>query len=29
VREAAEGLGMSRATVYRKLARYDIHMPRG
>jgi transcriptional regulator of acetoin/glycerol metabolism len=29
VREAAEQLGMSRATVYRKLALYDIHLPRG
>jgi sigma-54 dependent transcriptional regulator, acetoin dehydrogenase operon transcriptional activator AcoR len=29
MREAAEELGMSRATVYRKLAQYDIHLPRG
>jgi transcriptional regulator of acetoin/glycerol metabolism len=29
MREAAEELGMSRATVYRKLAQYDIHVPRG
>jgi hypothetical protein len=28
VREAAQELGMSRATVYRKLAQYDIHLPR-
>lgn len=27
VREAAEELGMSRATVYRKVAQYDIHLP--
>ncbi len=29
VREAAEELGMSRATIYRKLAHYDITLPRG
>ena len=29
MRQAAEELGMSRATVYRKLAQYDIHVPRG
>jgi transcriptional regulator of acetoin/glycerol metabolism len=29
MRRAAEELGMSRATVYRKLAQYDIHVPRG
>ena len=29
MREAAEELGMSRATVYRKIAQYDIHVPRG
>ena len=29
MREAADELGMSRATVYRKLAQYDIHVPRG
>ena len=29
MREAAEELGMSRATVYRKLAQYDIRVPRG
>ncbi|CAM3910619.1 helix-turn-helix domain-containing protein [Nocardioides zeicaulis] len=28
VQEAAAELGMSRATVYRKLAQYDIHLPR-
>jgi sigma-54 dependent transcriptional regulator, acetoin dehydrogenase operon transcriptional activator AcoR len=28
MREAAEELGMSRATVYRKIAQYDIHVPR-
>jgi transcriptional regulator with AAA-type ATPase domain len=28
MQEAAEELGMSRATVYRKLAHYDIHVPR-
>lgn len=28
VREAAAELGMSRATVYRKLAQYGIHVPR-
>ena len=28
MQEAAEELGMSRATVYRKLAQYDIHVPR-
>jgi len=27
--EAAESLGMSRATIYRKVAQYDIHIPRG
>ena len=29
VRDAAQELGMSRATIYRKLAQYDIHLPRG
>jgi transcriptional regulator of acetoin/glycerol metabolism len=29
MREAAEELGMSRATVYRKTAQYEIHVPRG
>lgn len=29
VRDAAEQLGMSRATIYRKLARYGIRIPRG
>ena len=29
VREATEELGMSRATIYRKLAHYGIHLPRG
>ena len=28
MREAGEELGMSRATVYRKIAQYDIHVPR-
>ena len=28
MREAAEQLGMSRATIYRKIAQYDIHVPR-
>ena len=28
MREAGEELGMSRATVYRKLAQYDIRVPR-
>ena len=28
MREAATELGMSRATVYRKVAQYDIHVPR-
>ena len=28
VQEAASELGMSRATVYRKVAQYDIHLPR-
>jgi transcriptional regulator of acetoin/glycerol metabolism len=28
MREAAEELGMSRATIYRKLAQLDIHLPR-
>ncbi|MET0468984.1 MAG: helix-turn-helix domain-containing protein, partial [Aeromicrobium sp.] len=27
--EAAERLGMGRATIYRKVAQYDIHIPRG
>ena len=27
MREAAEELGMSRATLYRKLAQYGIHAP--
>ena len=29
MKEAAEELGMSRATIYRKIAQYDIHVPRG
>lgn len=29
MRDAAQELGMSRATIYRKLAQYDIHLPRG
>lgn len=29
MREAAEELGMSRATIYRKVAQYDIHIPKG
>ena len=29
MRQAAQELGMSRATIYRKLAQYDIHLPRG
>jgi transcriptional regulator of acetoin/glycerol metabolism len=28
MREAGQELGMSRATVYRKIAQYDIHVPR-
>jgi transcriptional regulator of acetoin/glycerol metabolism len=28
MQEAGAELGMSRATVYRKLAQYDIHLPR-
>ena len=28
VRQAAEELGMSRATVYRKIAQYDLHLQR-
>jgi hypothetical protein len=28
MREAAEELGMSRATIYRKLAQYDVRLPR-
>jgi sigma-54 dependent transcriptional regulator, acetoin dehydrogenase operon transcriptional activator AcoR len=28
MKEAAEELGMSRATIYRKLAQYDLHIPR-
>ncbi len=28
MKEAGEELGMSRATVYRKIAHYDIHVPR-
>lgn len=28
MKEAAEELGMSRATVYRKITQYDIHIPR-
>jgi len=27
--DAAEELGMSRATIYRKVAQYDIHIPKG
>lgn len=29
MRDAVQELGMSRATIYRKLAQYDIHLPRG
>lgn len=29
MKEAAEELGMSRATIYRKIGQYDIHVPRG
>jgi transcriptional regulator of acetoin/glycerol metabolism len=29
MREAVEELGMSRATIYRKLAQYGITLPRG
>jgi transcriptional regulator of acetoin/glycerol metabolism len=29
MKESAEELGMSRATIYRKIAQYDIHLPRG
>jgi sigma-54 dependent transcriptional regulator, acetoin dehydrogenase operon transcriptional activator AcoR len=28
MKDAAEELGMSRATIYRKIAQYDIHIPR-
>ncbi len=28
MQEAGAELGMSRATVYRKIAQYDIHVPR-
>lgn len=28
MKDAAEELGMSRATIYRKLAQYDLHIPR-
>jgi predicted DNA-binding transcriptional regulator AlpA len=28
MKEVAAELGMSRATIYRKLAQYDIHLPR-
>ena len=28
MREAAEELGMGRATIYRKIAQYDIHIPK-
>jgi transcriptional regulator of acetoin/glycerol metabolism len=28
VRQAAEELGMSRATVYRKIAQHDLHLQR-
>jgi DNA-binding NtrC family response regulator len=28
MKEAADELGMSRATIYRKIAHYDIHVPR-
>ena len=27
MRDAADELGMSRATIYRKVAHYDIHLP--
>lgn len=29
MRQAAEELGMSRATIYRKLSQYDLNLPRG
>ncbi|GAW48692.1 MULTISPECIES: GAF domain-containing protein [unclassified Nocardioides] len=29
MKDAADELGMSRATVYRKIAQYDIHIPKG
>jgi DNA-binding NtrC family response regulator len=29
MKDAAEELGMSRATIYRKIAQYDIHIPKG
>lgn len=29
MKDAVEELGMSRATIYRKLAQYDIHIPKG
>jgi transcriptional regulator of acetoin/glycerol metabolism len=29
MKDAADELGMGRATIYRKLAQYDIHLPRG
>jgi transcriptional regulator of acetoin/glycerol metabolism len=28
MKDAAEELGMSRATIYRKIAQYDIHIPK-
>ena len=27
-KEAARDLGMSRSTIYRKIAQYDLHVPR-
>ena len=29
MRDAAGELGMSRATIYRKITQYDIHLPKG
>jgi transcriptional regulator of acetoin/glycerol metabolism len=28
MKDAVEALGMSRATIYRKMAQYDLHIPR-
>ena len=28
MKEAARDLGMSRSTIYRKIAQYDLHVPR-
>jgi transcriptional regulator of acetoin/glycerol metabolism len=28
MKDAARELGMSRATIYRKIAQYDLHLPK-